>query len=79
MDESQTLFITKFKKYLIFFVALFKHIHGHTSPKLKDLRISRQGLCRMVSSGMLRHVALVRTDVSKKLSASIFRVTRIGD
>jgi hypothetical protein len=33
----------------------------------------------MASSGMLRHVALVRTDVSEELSASIFRVTRIGE
>jgi hypothetical protein len=32
----------------------------------------------MPSSGMLHHVALVRTDVSKKRSASIIRVTRIG-
>jgi hypothetical protein len=33
----------------------------------------------MASSGMLRRVALVRTDVSEELSASIFRVTRIGE
>jgi hypothetical protein len=33
----------------------------------------------MASSGMLRHVALVRTDVSEELSASIIRVTRIGE
>jgi hypothetical protein len=33
----------------------------------------------MPSSGMLRHVALVRTDVSEELSASIIRVTRIGE
>jgi hypothetical protein len=32
----------------------------------------------MASSGMLRHVALVRTDVSEELSASIIRVT-IGE
>jgi hypothetical protein len=33
----------------------------------------------MPSSGMLRRVAVVRTDVSKELSASIVRVTRIGE
>jgi hypothetical protein len=32
----------------------------------------------MSSSGMLRHVALVRTDVSEECGASIIRVTRIG-
>jgi hypothetical protein len=33
----------------------------------------------MASYGMLYHVALVRTDVSEELSASIIRVTRIGE
>jgi hypothetical protein len=33
----------------------------------------------MASSGMLRRVALVRTDVSGELSASLIRVTRIGE
>jgi hypothetical protein len=33
----------------------------------------------MASSGMLRHVALVRTDVSEELSALFIRVTRIGE
>jgi hypothetical protein len=33
----------------------------------------------MASSGMLHHVALVRTDVSEELSASFIRVTRIGE
>jgi hypothetical protein len=32
-----------------------------------------------VSSGMLRHVALVRTDVSEEHSASIIKVTRISE
>jgi hypothetical protein len=33
----------------------------------------------MAFSGMLRHVALVTTDVSQELSASIIRVTRISE
>jgi hypothetical protein len=33
----------------------------------------------MASSGMLRRVALIRTDVSEVLSASFIRVTRIGE
>jgi hypothetical protein len=34
---------------------------------------------RMASSGMLRRVALARTDGSEELSASFIRVTRIGE
>jgi hypothetical protein len=33
----------------------------------------------MASSGMLSHMALVRTDVPEELSGSIIRVTRIGE
>jgi hypothetical protein len=33
----------------------------------------------MASSGLLRRVALVRTDVLEDRSASIIRVTRIGE
>jgi hypothetical protein len=33
----------------------------------------------MASSGMLRRVALVRTDISEELSAPIIRVTGIGE
>jgi hypothetical protein len=31
------------------------------------------------ASGMLRHVALVRTDVSEEVSASFIKATRIGE
>jgi hypothetical protein len=33
----------------------------------------------MVSSGLLRRVALVRTDVSEETFASFIRVTKIGE
>jgi hypothetical protein len=43
-------------------------------------RISELGTTqRMVSSGMLRRVALVRTDISEERLASNFRVTRISE
>jgi hypothetical protein len=34
---------------------------------------------RMPSSGMLRRETLIKTDVSEELSASIIRVTTIGE
>jgi hypothetical protein len=33
----------------------------------------------MASSGMLHRVVLVRTDISEELSASIIRVTSVGE
>jgi hypothetical protein len=44
-----------------------------------DRCIKQVSIGRMVSSGTLRRVALVRTDVSEELSASIIRVTKIGE
>jgi hypothetical protein len=46
---------------------------------IRSLVRDSQEKYRMVSSGMLRRVALVRTDVSEKPSASFIRVTRIGE
>jgi hypothetical protein len=43
------------------------------------LVVYKQNSRRMVSPGMLHRVALVRTDVSEKLSASFIRVTRTGE
>jgi hypothetical protein len=37
------------------------------------------GLRRIPFSGLLRRVALVRIEVSEDLTASIIRVTRIGE
>jgi hypothetical protein len=34
---------------------------------------------RMASSRMLRHLALVKTEVLEEISASFFRVTRISE
>jgi hypothetical protein len=47
--------------------------------KMLYLRFSRRWLWRMTSSRMLRHVILVRTDVSEERFASIIRVTRIDE
>jgi hypothetical protein len=43
------------------------------------LRVMSNGTLRMASSGMLRCVALVKTDGSEELSAFFIRVTRIGE
>jgi hypothetical protein len=43
------------------------------------MRVSRWWLWRMPSCGMLRRVTPVRTDGSLELSASVIRVTRIGE
>jgi hypothetical protein len=42
-------------------------------------RIDKMKERRMSSCGMLRHVALVRTDVSEERIAFIIMVTRIGE
>jgi hypothetical protein len=49
------------------------------APNASQRQISKQYERRMASSGTLRRVALVKSDVSEELSASIIRVTRIGE
>jgi hypothetical protein len=50
--------------------------HSH---RRENLKYYTEKLFRMVSSEMLRHVALVRTDVSEESGASFIRVTIIGE
>jgi hypothetical protein len=42
------------------------------------IKIETKLILRMAFSGMLRRVALVRTEVSEELSVSIIRATRIS-
>jgi hypothetical protein len=46
---------------------------------LTSIRSKHSQQWRITSSGMLHRMALVRTDVSEERSASIIRVTRIGE
>jgi hypothetical protein len=60
------------------------HLKEQTDPVSQTFlkvrfEVSRRWLWSRVSSGMLRPVALVRTDVSEERSASFIRVTRIGE
>jgi hypothetical protein len=54
------------------------HTHTHTHTQYETAECKHSSLRRMQSSGTLRCVALVRTGVSEKLSASFIRVTRIS-
>jgi hypothetical protein len=60
----------------------FSILHDPVTPHSANTQTAyehEQGSKRIVFSGMLRSVALVRTDVSGELSASFIRVTRIGE
>jgi hypothetical protein len=64
---------------------LEQHYLFFFQPTYTSIFMRKQFICtgklvrRMVSSGMLHHVALVKTGVSEELSASFIRLTRIGE
>jgi hypothetical protein len=62
-------------KYLLYFCVVFM---SQFWKMITSLRVKKQ-IQRMLSSGMLRRVALVRTDVSEESGASFIRATRIGE
>jgi hypothetical protein len=61
----------------LYSVPLF--LNGRVTSTMQRLVSDRLHLRRMASFGMLRRVALVGTDVSEELTASIIRMTRIGE
>jgi hypothetical protein len=62
------------------YISKGKRSHFNVCFKMKISQIIKPSQTwRIPSSGMLRRVALVRTDVSEVLSTSCIRVTRIGE
>jgi hypothetical protein len=67
---------------LCFPVGLSRAVSGavvYTRMRPREQTADEPHIRRMPSSGMLRRVALVRTDILEELCASIIRVTRIGE
>jgi hypothetical protein len=54
-------------------------IQIHVLENKEQTRIYNRNTFRKVSSGLLRRVALVRTDVPEEPGASFIRVTKIGE
>jgi hypothetical protein len=57
-------------------VHLKRHVGGHCN---RLIIINNVHQCRMPSSGMLHHMALIRTDVSEERISSIIKVTRVDE
>jgi hypothetical protein len=65
--------------WLVFIIWKYFTLHMNFLIFMSDLGLPWWWLWRMLSSGMLRHVALIWTDVSEEHFASIIRVTRISE
>jgi hypothetical protein len=60
------------------FYITVNHVFMLEALHKRHVCIYSKELSKMASSGILRRVALARTDVSEELSASFIRVTRFG-
>jgi hypothetical protein len=60
-------------------ISVFFSLQHFHRMSLQTIPFELMNLWRVVSSGILRRVALVRTDVSEELSSSFISVTRIGE
>jgi hypothetical protein len=71
-NDVMRVYSSKFCSLLLYYYYCFMQ-------KRQSVQSQNLPLTRMASSGMLGRVAFVRTDVSRERSASIIRVTRIGE
>jgi hypothetical protein len=75
---KRMLVIYRLRYILYFKIFLRQYIKICAVPDRKKIEFNID-ISRTASSGMLRRIALMRTDISEEISASIIRVTRIGE